>query len=105
MNGGFIKRLRKEPQKDGFIIGVRILLLNNLEEYMLTVYERGAIREYAKQTRRLANNLLDDDVEVSSTDSDVLNSIENLEKMINEYHVYVKELMFKIVDNPPRLSH
>lgn len=72
---------------------------------MLTVYERGAIREYAKQTRRLANNLLDDDVEVSSTDSDVLNSIENLEKMINEYHVYVKELMFKIVDNPPRLSH
>ena len=62
---------------------------------MLTIYEREAIREYSKQTKRMANNVLNIDAEPSSTATEVQDSLHALEKLLKEYQEYLREVIYE----------
>ena len=62
---------------------------------MLTIYERGAICEYLKQTKKMTNNVLNIDTETSSTATEVQDSLHALEKLLKEYQEYLREVIYE----------
>lgn len=65
---------------------------------MLTIHEKGIIREYARQIRKQANNVSYVDERIGTSGKDLLDSLEKLKNLVNKFDAYLMGVMFQKIE-------